>query len=320
MADEEENGAIEQAHRPRGMWSGTISFGLVSVPVALYPAVRDLGVRLRMLSPAGTPLARRYYCPEEGVDVHPEHLIRGYEVDEGRFVTVTAEELEALEPEKSRDIDLQQFVDLDELDPVYFERAYYLVPDSNSTKAYRLLAGAMERTGKAGIARFVMRDKEYLVAIISENGILRAETMRFFDEVRSPDEIDLPEPGRADAAAREKFARAIEKLARKSLDPAELADERTGRLLKLLERKRRADEGVVEVPELVAAADDAEIEDEDAAESMDLMEVLRASLAGRPEGRSARRGGRDESPARAKSERARGGRRRGSRAAARRRE
>jgi len=289
VADEEED--IEQEHRPRGMWSGTITFGLVSVPVALYPAVRDLGARLRMLGPDGTPLARRYSCPQEGIEVHPEHLIRGYEVEDGRFITVTGEELESLEPEKSRDIDLQQFVDTDALDPVYFERAYFLVPDSDSTKAYRLLAQAMEKTGKAGVARFVMRDKEYLVAIISERGILRAETMRFFDEIRTPEEIDLPEPVRVKAAAREKFARAIAKLSKQSLDRLELRDAQTERLIKLIEHKRKQHKDVVEVEAMVAEAAGGS---DDEVEGKDLMEVLRASLAGRTNGSPRRRGGREE--------------------------
>lgn len=305
MADEADD--LEQAHRSRGMWSGTISFGLVSVPVSLYPAVRNVGVRLRMLSPTGTPLARRYECPAEGIEVHPEHLIRGYEVEPGRFITVTGEELESLEPEKSRDIDLQQFVNLEELDPVYFERAYFLVPDSNSTKAYRLLAGAMEKSKKAGIARFVMREKEYLIAIISENGILRAETMRFFDEVRTPEEIDLPEPRPVKATDRATFESAIAKLSKKSLDPAELQNMQMERLLALIDRKRRKKEDVVEVD---AAIDDEE-SDTEGDESVDLIEVLRASLAGRANGSPGRRraGREDSAPVRKQPAGTRGRRR-----------
>ena len=258
--------------RARSFWSGTISFGLVSVPVDLYPANRSAGVSLRMLAPDGTPLSRRYFCPEEDREVSWEEIVRGQEVD-GRWIVVTDEELEALEPRKTRDIDLRLFVDRDEIDPIYFERAYYLAPSSDSTKAYRLLAQTMEQTGRAGVATFVMRSKEYLVALVAENGLLRAETMRFADEVRTPADVGLPKARKPDAKRVKALETAIRGLEEDEIDESELADRDAARLLEVIEKKRDAGSDVVhaEVP--------ADTEDEDA-QIIDLMEVLKRRLAG----------------------------------------
>lgn len=258
----------------RPFWSGTITFGLVSVPVNLFPGQRRTRASLRMVDRDGTPLKRRYYCPAEERDISRDEIVRGYEVEEGRFVVVTDEELEALEPRKSREIDLARFVDRAELDPVYFQRAYFLAPSTDATKPYRLLARVMEESGRAGIASFVMRGKEYLVAIVAENGILRAETMRFHDEIRSAEDVGLPEPGEADADEVERVREAIESLAADELDPDELADRWTPRLEELVAGKRQEGEGVVEPP----AEEEPEAGEE--VEVIDLMEVLKRNLRG----------------------------------------
>lgn len=151
-----------------------------------------------------------------------DEIVRGYEIEEGRYVVVTDEELEALEPRKWREIDLQRFVDADEIDPMYFQRAYFLTPAGESAKAYLLLVAAMERAGKVGIATFVMRGKEYLVAIIGEGGILRAETLRFHDEVRSPADVGLPERSQPDAERVRAFEGLIDGLSADRFDPEEL--------------------------------------------------------------------------------------------------
>ena len=184
----------EDAARPRAFWSGLLSFGLVSIPVELFPAHRSHGGALRMLDADGTPLARRYYCPADDEDVPAEHLVHGYELDNGRIVVVTDEELEALAPKKSREIDLRLFVDRDSIPALYFERSYFLAPGADSGKAYRLLCAVMERSRRAGIATFVMRDREYLIAIFAEGGLLRGETLRFHGEVRSSSDVGLPKP------------------------------------------------------------------------------------------------------------------------------
>lgn len=265
-----------EAAAPRPFWSGTISFGLVAVPVDLYPANRSRRVSLRLLAPDGTPLARRYYS-QKGEEVSWEEVSRGYEVDEERFVTVGDEELEALAPEKTRDIDLSSFVDAAAIDPVYFQRGYFLTPSGDSTKAYRLLAAVMEKTGRAGIATFVMRGKEYLVAIFAEGGILRGATLRFADEIRSAEDVGLPEPGKVAKKEVDRMAKAIRAAAAPGLDEDELVDEDSRRLLAVVERKREAGEDVVEAP---AGAEEGEDEDGEGADVIDLMEVIKRNLRG----------------------------------------
>lgn len=253
----------------RGFWTGSITFGLVNVPVALYPATRGRTVRLRMVDEQGTPLQRRYVCSKDGKELDWDDIVRGYEVKKGKFVVVTDDELEAIEPKKSREIDLQLFVKRDEIDPMYFERTYYLAPSGGTNKAYRLLASAMEANGRAGIATFVMRGKEYLVAIIAEKGILSAETMRFADEVRKPAEIGLPKKSKASPAAVRKFASAIgSHSGRVNLN--EFLDRDAQRLEKLAEKKQRKGEDVVKAA--------AEPEAEEGGEVVDILEVLQRSL------------------------------------------
>src|SRR5438552_4350096 len=224
----------DNARGARPFWSGTLTFGLVSVPVDLYPGNRTNRAPLRMLSPEGEPLSRRYFSQKSGKELDDEDMVRGYEIDKDRYVVVTDEELERLAPEQSRDIDLRRFVPLNELPPLYFDRSYFLAPAEGSEKAYRLLAETMEKSGLAGIATFVMRGKEYLVAIFPENGILRAETMRFADELRSPKEISLPEKKKLPAATVKKFEKIIEKNSARQLSLKELKDEQTDRLKKLV--------------------------------------------------------------------------------------
>jgi DNA end-binding protein Ku len=270
--DDIEIGAEEM--RARSFWSGTITFGLVSIPVDLFPANRSERVSLRMVSEDGVPLARRYFCSKDGRELDWDDIVRGYEIEKDEYVVVTDDELERLAPDKTRDIDLRRFVPAAELDPVYFERAYYLTPGGNSTKAYRLLAETMEQTDRAGIATFVMRGKEYLVAIIAENGIMRAETLRFAEEVRTAESIGLPEPERPGAAEVKKMVTAIDRLAGKKLDENELTDRASERLLELVARKQKSGEDVVTPP-----AGDVEPSEG----VIDLMEVLRRSLQGAPE-------------------------------------
>ena len=264
----------EREGRARAFWSGTISFGLVSVPVDLFPANRSVRVPLRMLAPDGTPLARRYYCPEEEREVSYDEIVRGREVD-GRWIVVSDEELEALEPRKSRDIDLRLFLERTQIDPIFFDRAYYLAPAGESTKAYRLLAQTMEETGRAGVATFVMRTKEYLVALVADGGLLRAETMRFADEIRSASDVGLPEASRPQAKRVAALEKAIRGLEQDELDETEMADRNAARLLEVVERKKAEGSDVLHVPE---PAGPPGVEDDDAV--IDLMEVLKQRLAG----------------------------------------
>lgn len=264
-ADDEENGGA------RSFWSGTIAFGLVSLPVSLYTANRPGSVSLRMLDEDGTPLARRFFCSREDKPLSRDELVRGYEIEKEKYIEVQEEELEALAPEKSREIDLRRFVPLDQIDPMYFERAYFLVPEEGAGKAYRLLARSMESMERAGIATFVMRGKEYLIAIIAEHGVLRAETLRFHDELRSPADVGLADLPEAPTEEVRTIKSAIGKLAEEELDRSELTDAPTRQLLELIERKLESDEDVVHAPELSEAEAGAEV--------IDLMEVLTRSLA-----------------------------------------
>ena len=223
-----------------------------------------------MLGPTGVPLSRRYYSQKTGRDLDDDEVVRGYEIKKGKYVVVTDEELERLEPKRTRDIDLRRFVNRDSIPPIYFERAYFLTP-SGSEKAYRLLAETMERGGRAGIGTFVMRGKEYLVAIFSDNGILRAETMRFADELRSPAEIGLPKKKKLLKASVARFERMIKKDAAAQLSAKEMKDSETERLLKLVEKKHARGKDVVETEEAEAAGGNV----------VDIMEVLKKNLAGK---------------------------------------
>lgn len=257
----------------RSFWTGSITFGLVTVPVALYSALRPRGTALKMIGPDEAPVQRRYVCPKDGKVLSADDIVRGYEVEKGKFVVIKDDELEAIEPKKSREIDLKVFVDVAQIDPIYFERAYFLVPASGTNKAYRLLAEVMEKNKQAGIATFVMRAKEYLVAIIAENGILRAETLRFADEIREPDSI-LPKITKPAATDVKKFETQIAKHA-KRVNLHDFLDDYAERLEKLVAAKERKKADIVKAPE-------EPVEDEEGGgEVVDLLEVLSRSLGGK---------------------------------------
>ena len=172
----------------QGIWSGTISFSLVAIPVQLVKAVEPGRVSFRTLhSKDYSPLARRMFCPEEEVLVPPEEIIRGYEIGPDKYILVTDEELESVSPERSRTIEIVEFIDMQEVDTVYYDHPYYLVPAKGGEKAYRLLAEAMRRTNKAGLAKFVLREREYLVAIKSVQEALVLITLHYHEEIL-PDE------------------------------------------------------------------------------------------------------------------------------------
>jgi len=225
-----------------------------------------------MLGPEGEPLARRYYSQKTGRDLNADEIVRGYEIDSDEYVVVTDEELERLAPKQGRDIDLRRFIKRESIPPLYFDRSYFLAPSTGSEKAYRLLAETMEKEDLVGIATFVMRGKEYLVAIFPENGILRAETMRFADELRSPKDIGLPEKKKLSKSLVTKFEQLIKKKTGRQLPQAQLKDQQTERLLKLVEKKRSRHKDVVKV-EVPAHQQEGKV--------VDLMEVLKRSLAGK---------------------------------------
>jgi DNA end-binding protein Ku len=243
----------------------------VSVPVSLFPAAKSNRASLRMLGPDGKPLARKYFAEKTGKDLDPDEVVRGYEVTKDKYVIVTDEELDRLAPDKTRDIDLKQFVPAESIPPIYFERGYFLTPAAGSQKAYKLLAETMEKSGLAGVATFVMRGKAYLIAIFAEKGILRAETMRFADELRSPSDVGLPKKKEPSKATVNKFEKIIANKSKKQFSPTKLADKQTDSLLKLVKKKQSKRGNVVKVEE--EAETDHKV--------IDLVQILKKSLSGK---------------------------------------
>src|SRR5512143_935682 len=250
QAEEEEL----EPEQPHAIWSGIIAFGLVSLPVSLFPAQRGK-IALKMVDATGALLRRQFFCAGDNRPLERDDIVRSYEIEKYHYVVVEDEELDALEPKKSREIDLKRFVPLSSINPIYFEHAYFLVPDSDTTKAYRLLAKSMEDEQKAGIATFVMRGKEYLVAIIAEGGILRAETLRFHDELRSPQGIGLPPRKPADKKIVEQMRSAIRKMTHQHFDDELLSDQQARNLKRCIEDKLRSGTDVLQAPEEPAPAE-----------------------------------------------------------------
>ena len=174
----------ERSASARPIWSGSISFGLVTIPVRLFTAVREKRLSFRTLHDQDkVPLKQKMYCPADGKEVHPEHTVKGFEIEKDRFVVIRQDELEAARPKGTKAIEILDFVELDEIDPLFFDRPYYVAPKPEGAKPYKLLMEAMEKSGKVGIAKVVMWNKEYLAALRPLEGTLVMETMHFHDEV-----------------------------------------------------------------------------------------------------------------------------------------
>jgi DNA end-binding protein Ku len=253
----------------RSIWNGSLSFGLVNVPVALFSAVRDEGVHFRQLHEKdGAPIDTRRYCSDEDVEVPWEEIVHGYEVSKGKWVTLSDEELASAEPRKTRTIDIEEFVDLAEVDPIYFDHPYFLVPPDSegAARAYRLLVEVMEGSDKAAIGRFVLRTKEYLVALRVRDGALTLTTMLFHDEVR-PTKGIAPSKAKKTAPAKEELDQAvalIEALTTE-FDPSSYRDRHRERLLKIIRDKKKGrkiklpePDGEPEaIPDLMAALEES---------------------------------------------------------------
>ena len=267
----------------RAFWSGTITFGLVSIPVDLFSATRGRRTSMKMVDSKGRPLGRQYFS-DHAEHLTQEELVRGYETDDGEMVVITDEELESVAPEMTRDIELRRFVPRGDIPPPYFNRPYFLAPSGSSQKAYQLLARTMQQTGRAAVGTFVMRGHQYLVAILSDGNMLRAETLRFADEIRSPREIGLPRRPKLAAKDLKDLSKAIESLTREELDREELADRYAAALERLAEKKAKKGE------DLVDARGEAEEPEEGGAEVIDLMKILKqrlgATAAPKPAARS----------------------------------
>jgi DNA end-binding protein Ku len=190
----------------RSIWTGSISFGLVNVPVKVYSAVRQQDLHFNQFDPNGNRIRYKRVSEKTGREVDYGDIVKGYEVKKGKYVMVDPEELEAFEPRATRTVDIDDFVDLDEIDPIYYEHTYYLVPaekGAGAAKAYRLLLEAMEKQSKVGIGSVVMRGKQYLAAIRPLDGVLALSTMLFADEVLSPKDLEEKPTARANVSDRE---------------------------------------------------------------------------------------------------------------------
>jgi DNA end-binding protein Ku len=259
----------ENTMASRSIWTGSITFGLVNIPVKLFVAIREKNIQFHMLHDQDhVRLQRKMICPKDGKEVHNEHVVKGYEVSPGQYVIVKESELEAAAPRKSKTIEIEDFVALDDIDPVYFDRPYYVVPQEQGAKAYRLLVEAMEKSKKVGIARFVMRAKEYLCALRPQEGALVLETMHFNDEVLPVDEVDgVPHKAKSDDRELKMASQLIDSLTTK-FKPDKYHDTYREAVQQLIEKKAEGEEVVTqpEVPETKGRA-------------TNLMAALEASLA-----------------------------------------
>jgi DNA end-binding protein Ku len=253
----------------RSIWRGAISFGLVNVPVKLYSAVSKKNVQFNQLhGKDSSRIKMKRFCVDEDEEVAYEEIVKGYEVSPGRYVVITPEELEGLDPKKTRTIDIEDFVDLDEIDPLYYEHPYYLAPDTGASKPYKLLLAALKETNKVAIARVVIRSKEYLTAIRPAGDVLTMETMLFADELIDPGDIDELPDDDVNATDREvAMARQLIESLATAFEPEKYRDEYRDRVLDLIERKAEGQEiAITAEPEAPTAVPD-------------LMAALEASLA-----------------------------------------
>jgi DNA end-binding protein Ku len=264
---------------PHSIGSGTVSFGLVSIPVKLYTATSSGTVSFNLLhAKCGSRIRQQTFCPVCNTTVERSELVRGYEFAKDQYVRVSDDELKALEGEASKIIDIVEFVPLEKVDPIYFERTYYLGPDKGGDKAYRLLADAMAKSSRVALAKFVMRGKESLVLIRSAQDGLMLHTMYFADEVRDFGEIDRGQAAPVRANELALAQQLIDGLTNDVFKPEEYRDEYRGRVLDLINKK-------VEGQEVTAAAPAPP-----RAQVIDLMEALRESLAKRAPAAASGRG------------------------------
>ncbi len=259
----------------RALWTGSLSFGLVTVPVALYSAVRDRDIHFNLLhGPDNSPIETRRVCAHEQKEVPYSEIVKGYELDDGRWVLLSDSDLEAAAPRKSHTIDIEAFVEEREIDPLYMDRPYLLVPENETAaRAYALLSEAMASSGKVALGRFVMRAKENLVSIRPRGGLLALTTMRFHDEVRSSAEI-AEQLASAQAPSEEEIENAIAIVAELEVpfEPEGYRDEHRAHLEAIIKRKRKGQK--ISVPKPKPAK-----KEELAPVAPDLMGALEESLA-----------------------------------------
>jgi DNA end-binding protein Ku len=271
----------------RPVWTGSISFGLVTIPVKLFTAVREKRIAFRSLHDQDQmPLKQKLVCPADGKEVHAEHIVKGYEIEKDRYVIVRQDELEAVAPKATRAIEIQDFVALDQIDPVYFDRTYYVAPKPEGARAYRLLLEALTKKQKVGIARIVLHTKEYLAALRPVENVLCLDTMHFSDEV-------VPAKSMGDAEAEGKIDARELKVAEQLIDslttdfkPGAYHDEYREKVMELIEQKAKGEKVVLR----------PEADDKAPRNKGDLMAALEASLQKARGGASAKDSSPDAAP------------------------
>jgi DNA end-binding protein Ku len=269
-------GGGESTGGPRPVWSGSISFGLVNIPVRLFTAVREQRVAFHLLHDQDKArLRRKIVSSTTGKEIHPEHIVRGYEVEKGRFVVVTQEELEACAPEKTKAIEITDFVHLSDIDPLYYERPYYVLPQKGAARSYRLILAAMKRSKRVGIARVVIHEKEYLAALRPLGELIVLSTMNLHDEIVPADPIEQQVSHARPAEREVKSAEKVIQSMTEPFDPKRYRDQYRDCVLKAVE-KRAAEEAPVAAPSPAGKANENKPHE---ARAVDLMSALEASMA-----------------------------------------
>jgi DNA end-binding protein Ku len=231
----------------QGIWSGTISFSLVAIPVRLVKAIEPGRVSFHLLhSKDYSPLARRMFCPEEQTIVPSDEIVRGYEILPDKYILMTDEELESVSPERSRTIEIVEFIDMEEVDPIYYDHPYYLVPSKGGEKAYGLLVEVLRRTNKGGLAKFVFGEREYLVTVASRDGALALTTLHYSEEILPQEDLS-PKKEKVAAEEQSRMKKSIERMVQ-DFDPGKYANERRKRIVELLGKKSK-ETATVEAPQ-----------------------------------------------------------------------
>ena len=257
----------------RSIWNGTISFGLMTVPVKLHTATESKTVSFREVHiDDGAHIEHRRFCSKEDKEIPYKQIVKGYEVSDGKFVVLEKDEIAAAAGDGTHRIDVEHFVDAGAIDPIFFAKTYYLGAGDDGGQAYRLLHDALEKTGRAGIGRFTFHDREYLTAVRARDGVLVLHTLRFADELVPGSDIEVPEPGRGPGEKEVKMAARLVDTLHTDFDPTDYDDEYREAVLAVIERKRKGEEIVPE-------------DEPDTDDSADLMAALEASLDGAKGGR-----------------------------------
>ena len=255
------------------LWTGAVDFVLVSIPVELAPAVHEQRIAFRLLHESDNALLQRQmYCRADDRFVHAEHIVNGYEVEPERYVVVTDEEYEALEPQRSQAISIDSFIDFEEIDPVYFDRPYYLVPRAGGERSYRLLVEVMQEKHKAALGRFVLHNKEHLVALWAGEQVLNLMMLHFPEQVMDREEL-RPQDVQAQPAKVKAISAVMRKL-KGQYDPAQYVDEHRRQVLDYLHEKA-GEQGTV----VAAGPEEAEEQPVEQEEGRDLVAALEESLA-----------------------------------------